>query len=281
MSRDDIQRNSEKIKAIVEWRTSNHLKEIQTFLEFVNFYKRFIKNFFKLVKSLIKLIKKNQFFYWFENCQITFEQLKKRVIEALVLSYFSSELKTYLKSDSFDYVSNEILSQKENDDLIRSVTYFSKTLFFAECNYEIYDKELLTIIRCFEQWRAELQSIESFINVLTDHKSLKYFMTIKKLNKRQTRWTEFLAEFDFKIAYQSEKKNDKADSLTRRLEDRSVDESNDKNKHMHQTIWSTEKVNARVIQELNDTKKNSDSKLFLFDRVKTANQRDSKSLIEE
>jgi hypothetical protein len=48
-------------------------------------------------------------------------------------------------------------------------------------------------------------------------------MTIKKLNRRQTRWVEFLTEFDFKIIYQSEKKNDKADSLTRRLEDRSID----------------------------------------------------------
>jgi hypothetical protein len=184
MNRDEIKMNSEKIKAIVEWETSNHLKEVQAFLKFVNFYKRFIKIFFKFVKSLIRLIRKNQFFYWFENCQIAFEQLKKRVIETFVLSYFSFELKTYLKSDSFDYVSIEILSQKENDDLIKSVAYFSKTLSFAECNYEIYDKELLTIIRCLKQWRTELQSVESFINILFDHKSLEYFMTIKKLNKR-------------------------------------------------------------------------------------------------
>jgi hypothetical protein len=130
------------------------------------------------------MTRKNQSFYWFENCQIAFEQLKKRIIETFVLSYFFSELETFLESDSFDYVSIEILSQKENDDLIKSVTYFSKTLFSVECNYEIYDKKLLTIIRCFEQWRVELQSVESFTNVLTDHKSLKYFMIIKKLNKR-------------------------------------------------------------------------------------------------
>ncbi len=195
-----------------------------------------------------------------------------------MLLYFSSELETFLKSNSFDYVSAEILSQKENDDLIKSIIYFSKTLFFAECNYKIYDKELLTIIRCFEQWRAELQSIEKFINVLTNHKSVEYFMTIKKLNRRQAKWIEFLAEFDFKIAYQSEKKNDKADSFTRRSEDRSKinDDSNDRNKHMHQTILSTEKVDSQIIQELNVTKKNSDSisELFLFNKVKTANQED-------
>jgi hypothetical protein len=48
-------------------------------------------------------------------------------------------------------MSIEILSQKENDDLMKSVVYFSKILFSAECNYEIYDKELLTIIKCFKQ----------------------------------------------------------------------------------------------------------------------------------
>jgi hypothetical protein len=187
IERDDIKMNSEKIKAIVEWKTSHHLKNVQVFVKFVNFYKRFIKNFSKIVKSLIKLIRKNQAFYWSKNCQIAFEQLKKRVIETFILSYFSSELKTYLKSDSSNYVSVEVLSQKENDDLIKSVMYFSKTLFSVECNYEIYDKELLIIIRCFEQWRAELQSVKTFINVLIDHKNLKYFMTTKKLNRRQTK----------------------------------------------------------------------------------------------
>jgi hypothetical protein len=99
-------------------------------------------------------------------------------------------------------------------------------------------------------------------------------MITKKLNRRQIKLAKFLAEFDFKIAYQSEKKNDKADSLTKRLEDRSDenDDFDDRNKHMHQTILSAKKVDSRIVQELNDTKENS--KLILFDRVKTANQED-------
>jgi hypothetical protein len=150
VNRDDIKMNSEKIKAIIEWDTSNHLKDVQAFLKFVNFYKRFIKNFPKIAKSLIRLTRKDQSFYWFENCQIAFEQMKKRVIETFVLSYFSLELETFLESDSFNYVSIEMLFQEENNDHIKSIIYFFKTLSFAECNYEIYDKELLTIIRCFE-----------------------------------------------------------------------------------------------------------------------------------
>jgi hypothetical protein len=190
----------------------------------------------------------------------------------LFLSYFLSELKTYLESDSSDYVSVEVLSQKENDDLIKSITYFSKILSSVECNYEIYDKKLLTIIRCFEEWRAKLQSVESSINVFIDHKSLEYFMIIKKLNKRQTRWAKFLTEFDFKITYQSEKKNDKTNSLTKRFEDRFINESNDRNKHIHQTILSVEIIDSKIIQELNDTEK--DTKLSLFNKIKSVNQED-------
>ncbi len=119
-----------------------------------------------------------------------------------------------------------------------------------------------------------MQSIESFINVLINHKSLKYFMITKKLNKRQTKWAKFLIEFDFKIIYQSKKKNDKAISLTKRFENRSVDESNDRNKHMHQMILSSEKVDQRILQKLNDIEEEN-SELSLFDKVKLANQKNS------
>ncbi len=68
---------------------------------------------------------------------------------------------------------------------------------------------------------------------MINHKNLKYFMTINKLNKRQARWVEFLIEFDFKITYQSEKKNEKADLFTKRSKDWSIDESNNQIKHMY------------------------------------------------
>jgi hypothetical protein len=97
MSRDDIKMNFEKMKTIVEWEKFTHLKEVQTFLKFVNFYRRFIKNFFKVAKSFVKLIRKNQTFSWSKDCQAAFDELKKRVIETSILSYFSSELKTFLK----------------------------------------------------------------------------------------------------------------------------------------------------------------------------------------
>ena len=53
------------------------------------------------------------------------------------------------------------------------VAFFSKVHSPVECNYEIYDKELTAIIRCFEERRAELQSTVNPIQVLSDHKDLE------------------------------------------------------------------------------------------------------------
>ncbi len=89
-----------------------------------------------------------------------------------------------METDFSDYVSSGVFSQLEKDGLLHPVAFFSKNLNPVECNYEIYDKKLLAIIRCFEQWRSELEGIGVPIKVITDHKSLEYFMTTKKLSKR-------------------------------------------------------------------------------------------------
>jgi hypothetical protein len=79
------------------------------------------------------------------------------------------------------------------------MAYFSKKHCPAECNYEMYDKEVMTIIRAFEEWRPELQSVINPICVLSDHKSLEYFTMTKLLNQRQAHWSQFQSQFNFKI----------------------------------------------------------------------------------
>ncbi|XP_044717105.1 uncharacterized protein HRG_09374 [Hirsutella rhossiliensis] len=83
----------------------------------------------------------------------------------------------------------------------------------AECNYEIYDKELLAIVRCFECWRPELQGTHHQITVITDHANLRYFMTTKQLSRRQVRWSEFLSQFQFAIKSQDLPKDENDDRI--------------------------------------------------------------------
>ena len=72
-----------------------------------------------------------------------------------------------------------------------AVAYFSKKLTPAECNYMIYDKKLLAIVKSFEMWRPELASAAGQVKVYTDHRNLEYFMTTKH---NKLRMKEFLKQ---------------------------------------------------------------------------------------
>jgi len=77
VSEQDLRMNFSKVTVIISWITSINLKEIQSFVKFVNFYRRFIKNFLKLVKLFTQLTRKNTSFVWNEICVQVFDNLKK------------------------------------------------------------------------------------------------------------------------------------------------------------------------------------------------------------
>ena len=73
------------------------------------------------------------------------------VTEAPILTHYKQGLKTIVETDSSDYVNSGVLFQLGEDRLLYLVTFFPKNLNPTECNYDIYDKELLAIIQCFKQ----------------------------------------------------------------------------------------------------------------------------------
>ena len=133
-------------------------------------------------------------------------------------------------------------------------------MILAKCNYEIYDKKLLIIVRVFEKWRLELEDFKFFIEVILDHKNLKYFMFSKLLNRRQARWFEFLSRFNFRIIYCLDKLNSAVDALNRQSKDFSKKR---KNKFMWQQILKNEnfKIFVLSIQTFNS------NRAFTFDVV--------------
>lgn len=162
--------------------------------------------------------------------------LKERVTTAPVLMHFDHTKKAYIETDSSDYVTAGVLSQIGDDGELHPVAFYSRKMLPAECNYEIYDKELLAIIKSFEQWRPELEGTDLPVKVLTDHKGLDRFMTKQKLTRRQARWAEMLSEYNFEISYRDGKSNTKADSLTRQADSRPVGLDDERVKHQEQVL---------------------------------------------
>ena len=232
---DGVKMNSKKVQTIFDWKSSQNIKNVQAFLNFVNFYKKFVVDYSKLIQPLTAIIKASEkkfIFSWnlddFE--KKIFLSLKFAFTIAPILQHFDFEKKTWIEFNVFDWMIIAILSQKNANDVLRSVIFMSQKMLSTECNYEIYDKKLLTIIKAFEEWRSKCAETFSnhSIHVLFDHKNLEHFMIIKQLNRRQIKWAEFLSEFNFQITYRSETQNTKSNNLTRRSQDLFADNFDEK-----------------------------------------------------
>ena len=145
-----------------------------------------------------------------------FSKLKQIFVTAPLLIQFDNKRETVLETNVLIWCIGGTLFQNI-DGIFRPCAYYFKKNSPAECNYEIYDKEMLTIIRCLEEWDAELRSVK--FEIRTDHKNLEYFMTVKKLTERQIRWSLILFKYDFVINYITGKSNERADAFSKREQD--------------------------------------------------------------
>ena len=176
-----------KVKSILEWKPPTSVKGVRSFLGFANFYRCFVKNFADLAGPLTALTKKNVVWHWGKEENDAFESLKKIFISKPVLAQWDPEYDTVLETDSSGYALGGCLSQVDPKGTLRPVAYYSRRLNSAEVNYPIHDKEMLAIVSCLQEWKAELLSVENPFTILTDHKNLGYFSTKRLLNELQVR----------------------------------------------------------------------------------------------
>jgi len=165
-----VQIDEEKLSGVLEWPVLTKVKQVQTFLGFVNFYHRFIENFAKMSKLLSDLTKKNCTWNWGIEQQNAFEVLKKAFTMAPVLRIPNDKDPFKLSTDASNFATGAVLSQKDmQTNLWYLVAFFSKLLDIHERNYEIYDKELLTVIWGLEECRHHLEGHLYKIEIWLSH----------------------------------------------------------------------------------------------------------------
>ena len=86
-----------------------------------------------------------------------------------------------VETDASDYAIVGILSITTLDLEICPIAFHSRSLHDAERNYDTHDKELLAVFDCYKAWRHYLEGSGHPIDMVTDHKNLEYFTSMKKL----------------------------------------------------------------------------------------------------
>ena len=223
ISTTGVSMEESRVVAITEWPTPQNMRDVQVFLGFANFYRRFIHLYSKITAPLSDVLRGGAAgrpvpFDFTTAAQTAFEALKQAFVTAPVLAHFAPALRTMVETDASMFAIGAVLSQlqvEEDTSRWHPVAYISRKLNPTQQAYGVGDQEMFAIVEAFEQWRHYLSYAAQTVIVKTDHQNLKDFLVNPKPNRRQVRWIQQLAEYDFVIEYRPGKSNP-ADGPSRR-----------------------------------------------------------------
>ena len=159
VSSHGVQMDEGKIKAVVDWPEPQTVKELQRFLGFANFYRRFIRNFISVAAPLTSLLKGSpRRLCWNDPADLAFRKFKSVFTSASVLKHPDSDLPFVVEVDASESGVGAILSQRHGKPAkLHPYAFFSRKLTSAERNYDVGNRELLAIKLAFEEWRHWLE----------------------------------------------------------------------------------------------------------------------------
>ncbi len=233
ISSGGVTMEDQKVQAVIDWPQPVTVKELQRFLGFANFYRRFIRNFSTVAAPMTAMLKKGrQHLKWTPAAIAAFQKLKERFTTAPILHHPDPEREFIVEVDASSTGIGAILSQRHgNPPKLYPCAFHSRKLTPTEQNYDLGNRELLAMKAAFEEWRHWLEGAKHPFTVLTDHRNLEYLRSAKRLNHRQARWALFFTRFDFSVTYRPGTQNTKADALSRLHESSIVP-------HTHESIIS-------------------------------------------
>ncbi|KAL0536730.1 hypothetical protein IC582_025690 [Cucumis melo] len=199
-----------KIKAVTSWTRPSTISEVRSFLGLAGYYRRFVENFSRIATTLTQLTRKGAPFVWSKACEDSFQNLKQKLVTAPVLTVPDGSGSFVIYSDASKKGLGCVLMQQG-----KVVAYASRQLKSHEQNYPTHDLELAAVVFALKIWRHYLYGEK--IQIFMDHKSLKYFFTLKELNMRQRRWLELVKDYDCEILYHPGKTNVVADAFSRKV----------------------------------------------------------------
>ncbi|GJR08097.1 putative nucleotidyltransferase, ribonuclease H [Tanacetum coccineum] len=209
VSADGIIMDPSKVEAITKWPRPTTVTEVRSFLGLAGYYRRFVEGFSRLALPLTQLMRKGEKFVWTDERQESFEELKRRLVSAPILTLPSGSGGFQIYSDASKKGLGCVLMQHG-----KVIAYASRQLKPYEVNYPTHDLELAAVVFALKIWRHYLYG--EACDIFTDHKSLKYIFTQRELNMRQRRWLELLKDYDTNIQYHPGKANVVADALSQK-----------------------------------------------------------------
>ncbi|KAL0164905.1 hypothetical protein M9458_040658, partial [Cirrhinus mrigala] len=216
ISSQGVAMDPQKLEAVRSWPLPTSLKQLQRFLGFANFYRRFIQGFSATAAPLTALTKPSHgAFHLTPEAIQAFKTLCNLFTTAPVLTHPNPDKPFVVEVDASNVGVGAVLSQRGPDGKLHPCSFFSRKFNPTQQRYGVGDRELLAIKWALEEWRHWLQGGGDPFTVWTDHQNLTVIRQTKQLNPRQARWALFFEHFNFQLSYRPGSKNSKADAISR------------------------------------------------------------------
>lgn len=215
-----IEPDATKVQRILDWVSPRTSSDVRAFLGLVQYIASFLPKLAEFTSVLTPLTTKEcdaHFPPWTDAHEAAFLGIKDIVTGADCLTTIDhddpGDNKIFVTCDASDIRTGAVLSFGKTWETARPVAYDSMQLNSAQRNYPVHERKLLAIVRALAKWRVDLLGA-NFV-VYTDHRTLEAFDTQRDLSRRQCRWQEFLAQYNFDIIYIKGEDNTVADALSR------------------------------------------------------------------
>ena len=213
MNEEGIRPQKALVEAIQDFNRPKTKKEVRRFLGTVGFYRDFIRNFADISSPLRRLTQNNVRFKWSEDCETSFEELKKLLIQYPVLAFPITNKEFIVEVDASKFAVGGVLQQEQHDGTVKPVSYCSFALSAAQSNWEPYSQETFALVLAVRKWHPYLYG--NRFTFRSDHNPLKNIRNKKDPRGKIANWLMELEEYDYVIQHIPGKDNVIADCLSR------------------------------------------------------------------
>ncbi len=184
-----LQMDPKKLKGVADWPKPKTPTDIHKFLSFTGYCRYFIQGYLKIAWPLLDLTKKAVVWNWGESQQCTFKELKTHMCSQPILTQPNFDKPFFLQTNASAYGMGTILSQEGEHHAVASqkpkshpIAYYSTTFTPTKHSYDIYEQELLAIMKALTHWQHYLGWTKYPFTILTDHTNYT--------TKPQRNWTD-------------------------------------------------------------------------------------------
>ncbi|KAG8173919.1 hypothetical protein JTE90_012423 [Oedothorax gibbosus] len=212
VDKDSIRPVPDNLNNIEHFPVPKTLKSLRRFIGVSSYYRDFIEHFSEIIYPLTELTKKKSKFKWTSEAQKSFELIKSKLLSDVQITHPNFNEPFYLNTDASKIAVGGALLQRDNNGLLRPISYFSRKLKPHEQRPAI-QLETYAILLSIRHYKTYLFGRK--FTILSDCKSLNYLVKLESPANRLSRWLLELSNYDFTFEHIKGSENFLSDLLSR------------------------------------------------------------------